>query len=92
MRLHAPHPNPATAESGALLSFTLSRSMNIRVDIMNLSGRRVRALLEASVDAGNYGLRWDGLDDNGASLPSGAYVVRLRSADAAASRVLTLLR
>ena len=69
----APNPfNPRTE-----LRFVLARAGAARLTIHDLSGRRVRALLDAELTAGAQGVPWDGRDDRGAPLPSAAYFARL---------------
>ena len=47
------------------------------VGIYDLSGRRVRQLSSAEVQNGRISLQWDGLDDGGAVVPPGIYVVEV---------------
>ena len=51
----------------------------VRVDISDLSGRRVRRLQESrAIASGAYGLRWDGRDERGELVSPGLYVVRVK--------------
>ena len=45
--------------------------------IYDVTGRRVRILTRGSRKAGNYALRWDGLDDEGRRVASGVYLAQL---------------
>ncbi len=63
-----PNPfNPATE-----IRFALSRDSRVRVDVFDLRGRRVDLLLDADLQAGVHGVRWDA-----AGQPSGTYVYRV---------------
>ena len=85
----APNPfNPATT-----LRFELPRTGAVRVAAYDLSGRRVRRLLDAPrLEAGAHVLRWDGRRDDGRALPSGIYVLRLEAAGMRTHRRVTLVK
>ncbi len=69
-----PNPfNPATQ-----VSFSLAVPGLATVEILDLLGRRVRTL-RAELPAGPATVAWDGLDDAGRAVPSGAYLARLTS-------------
>ncbi len=73
----APNPfNPSTT-----LRFELARAGSVKLEIFDLAGRRVRALLSGDLAAGPHEARWDGVDDGGRAVASGGYLGRLRSAD-----------
>lgn len=80
------YPNPFQASTG--LSFTLSRAADIRVDILDITGRRVRTLTRTGASVGEHVLVWDGRDDAGHRAPSGVYLANYRAGDAHGSRRL----
>jgi hypothetical protein len=85
---NAPNPfNPMTA-----IRFTVAGQGPVRIDIFSVNGRRVRTLVDKSYEPGDYTVRWDGTDDQGHSLASGAYFYRFRAAGASDSKKLILLR
>ena len=49
----------------------------IHLSVFDASGRRVREILSGEVGSGGHTVNWDGLDERGASVPAGAYFVRL---------------
>ena len=51
---------------------------SVRVEVWDLSGRRVRLLHEASEGIGAYEQLWDGRDDNGHMIPPGIYPFTIR--------------
>jgi hypothetical protein len=74
-RLYPPAPNPLV--SGSVLRFDLARGANARLEIFDLSGRRVAVLADRAFSPGQYSLRWDGRHDSGAANGPGLYFVRL---------------
>jgi hypothetical protein len=83
-------PNPAR---GALsLSIDAGASGEQSVDVLDLAGRLVRRLDQARYAPGARVLRWDGAGNDGSRLPSGVYVVRVRTGGAVAQSRVVLLR
>jgi endonuclease/exonuclease/phosphatase family metal-dependent hydrolase len=74
-RLYAPFPNPLAGES--TVRFDLARAGETRLDVFDLSGRRVARLLAGSLEPGRYSARWGGRSDEGSTLGAGLYFVRL---------------
>lgn len=63
---------------GAAISYTLSRSAQVSVEIMNVAGRVVRSLGSSMAAGGSQQtLMWNGLSNYGGAVPSGRYLVRL---------------
>ena len=74
-RLYAPMPNPLT--SGSTLRFDLARLTSVRLEVFDLSGRRVALLANREFTPGRYNLHWDGRGEASGALGSGLYFVRL---------------
>ena len=56
----------------------LARASETRVAVFDLDGRLVRTLLPSSVaGAGRRTLVWDGIGDDGRTVPAGVYWVRM---------------
>ncbi len=70
-------PNPATR--AAHLRFTLPREAQVTLRIYGLRGELVRTLVEGLRPAGPTDADWDGRDQSGRPVGSGAYFVRLES-------------
>ena len=78
-----PNPfNPSTA-----IDYSLHRKSHVRLMVYDLLGRRVAVLEDAVRPEGRYSARFDA-----SQLPSGAYVLRMETPQAAFTRVLTLLK
>ena len=70
-------PNPAAGE--ALLRFGLPRAAQVRLEVFDLQGRRVRTLAAGALEAGWHEVRWTGRTDEGGRLNAGLYFVRFRA-------------
>lgn len=77
MRLHVPAPNPTGHTTS--LRFDLARAGRVDLLVYDLRGRRVAALVEGVPHrAGSHVARWNGRDDRGRAVASGAYFAQLR--------------
>lgn len=87
--LHAaPNPfNPRTE-----VRFVLGGDADVRVDILDARGRRVRSLQAGALAAGSHAIAWDGLDGEGRGLATGVYLAVVQAADARQTVKLTLVR
>lgn len=84
---------PSPARGAATLRFTLPRASSVSLAVFDLSGRRVRRLLDpaTSLAAGEQQVRWDGRDDRGAPVGAGVYFAALESDGATRLRRIVLL-
>ncbi len=73
----APHPNPF--ESEIRLAFTSAADAPVSMRIYDITGRRIRTLIEGSLPGGEHAVRWDGRDEGGVLLPAGLYFARLET-------------
>ena len=60
--------------------------------VLDLLGKRVALLVDRQHQPGTYGVRWNGKDDFGRDVASGAYLYRLQTEDYAQVRKLMLVR
>ncbi len=76
----APNPFRGATE----LRLALAQGGPLHVTVLDVAGRRVRALARgATVGAGPVRIAWDGRDDEGRDAGSGLYFLRITSADGA---------
>jgi hypothetical protein len=68
-------PNPFVGRTD--LRFYMEREGEVRLDIVDVSGRLVRTFDPAAYPVGEHALRWDGRDGNGRPMPAGVYFTRL---------------
>lgn len=74
VQLANPWPNP----SRAVVNFSFSGRGSSRIDIVDVTGRRVATPWQGEL-AGEQSARWSGTDDQGRSVPDGIYFARLQS-------------
>lgn len=94
LSLLPPRPNPLTSTTE--FTFSLPETNGDRavaqLSVFSVSGREVRRLLDQPATAGIHRLRWDGRDDTGRLLPSGAYYCRLTFDGRELTRQLQLVK
>jgi hypothetical protein len=88
--LHQNSPNPFNPTTD--IRFDLSAEMEIRLEIYDLAGRRVRALVAGPRPAGPNVVRWDARDGRGDPVPSGLYVCELRAGEYRGARKLMVVK
>jgi hypothetical protein len=71
----ANHPNPFNDRT--TISYLLPVDGDAQLEIFDGTGKRVRLLIAGAASAGTHRVVWDGTDDSGGKLSSGAYFYRL---------------
>jgi hypothetical protein len=89
VELLPPAPNPG--RGSMTLAIQLPAAGRARLEILDVAGRRVRALWDGPLAAGRHDVTWDGTDASGRRVPAGVYLARLETATLARMRRLTLL-
>ena len=68
-------PNPSRGER--TVRFTLPVAGDVRLEVLDVTGRRVRTLVAGLLPAGPHERTWDGRDERGNPAHAGLYFVRL---------------
>jgi hypothetical protein len=89
-RLLAPHPNPFNPK--VTLPFTLAMPGRVRLEVIDLAGRRIATLADGHFEAGEQSLTWNGRDATGKPQASGVYFVRFAATGYTETKRLVLLR
>jgi hypothetical protein len=72
-----PNPfNPAT-----YIAYRLSEDGDVRIAVFDAMGRRIRTLHEGRQSAGSYQVYWNGMDEDGRSVSSGMYLIRMQAGE-----------
>jgi len=74
-RLRPVSPNPF--HSTTWIEFDLPEEAEIRLDLFNVLGRKIRILFSGRASAGIRRIQWDGLNEEGLPVSSGLYILRL---------------
>jgi putative hemolysin len=91
LALHANAPNPF--RRGTAIRYELPSSARVSITIHDAAGRAVRTLLADEVRAGGeHSVLWDGCDDSGRRVASGAYFYRLESGGRAMVRRMVFVK
>ena len=75
--LHPARPNPFNPRTS--LTFSLEEAGSVNLAVFDMSGRRVRTLVDDVRSAGDHSVTWNGQDEAGNVLPSGVYTATLRA-------------
>jgi hypothetical protein len=85
MTLRQNYPNPFNPST--LISFALARTSDVRLDVFNLLGQKVRTIVNTRLNAGVHSVTFEAGD-----LESGMYFYRLTAGGNSIARKMTLIR
>ena len=88
--LHPPAPNPANP--GCTVGYELTAAGRMDLAVFDLAGRRVATLASGWREAGVHRATWHGQDVSGRAVPSGTYLMRLRTGDLVTARKISLVQ
>jgi hypothetical protein len=84
-----PFPNPS--ETGFTIRFSLPASGPVRVDVVDVAGRRVARLADGRFSSGHHEIPWAGTDSRGIRVSAGVYLVTLRADGGVITQRITIL-
>lgn len=90
LKIRLVYPNPFNPS--VKVEYSVSRPSMVNISVYDVSGRRIRELVNHHREPGRFRAVWDGLSSNGLPAASGLYFVRLTSGGQAVSRKVILLR
>jgi hypothetical protein len=83
-------PNPALDH--ARFAFGLPAAEHVRLSLYDLGGRRVRTLVDATLDAGRHDATWDLRDEGGSRIGAGVYWARFEAGGKSLTRRVSVVR
>jgi hypothetical protein len=83
-------PNPFNPTT--VIQYALPKTTQVRIEVYNVLGQRVRTLVDETQEPGYKIINWDGKDDAGNEVSSGVYFCRIQAGDFVKSRKMTLLK
>ncbi len=90
LSLHANYPNPFNPST--TISFELSKTENVQLEIYNVKGQKVKTLVNGMQTQGLHNVVWNGLDDSGKTAASGMYFYQLSNAKETISKKMLLIK
>ncbi len=84
------YPNPFNPTT--TLQFKIPVSNNVKVEVFNIMGQKVRTLINGMKSAGTYTLTWDSRNDAGQKVSSGMYFVHMEASHFNATKKAILLK
>ncbi len=88
--LSSNYPNPFNPVT--TIRFTVPVSSHVCIDIYDVTGRKVRVLVDRKAEMGTFQATWDGRNNNGELVESGVYFARMAAGSYSAVRKMILLR
>ena len=83
-------PNPF--KNRTTISYKLPKPVNANLSIYNITGQRVKTLVNGIKPAGEYNVFWDGRNDNGELSPNGVYFYTLKANNYLTTKKAILLK
>ncbi|HEX9614200.1 MAG TPA: choice-of-anchor D domain-containing protein, partial [Bacteroidota bacterium] len=84
------YPNPFNPET--TIDFHIAEASHVRLEVLDVLGRRVRILAAQDFPPGAYRMMWNGSDDDNLPLSSGVYFYRLEAGPNIFSKKMLLLK
>jgi beta-glucanase (GH16 family) len=84
------YPNPFNPST--TIQFSLPYADHVNVAVYDITGRRVRTLLNDARGEGEHSITWDGRDDSGHAAASGVYFTRVETGSQTAVKRMLLLK
>ena len=84
------YPNPFNPET--TISYSMKEAGDVRIDIYNLKGQRVKTLVNEFTNEGAHQVVWNGQDDSSNSCASGVYFYKMRSGKYSKTKKMILMK
>jgi hypothetical protein len=88
--LGAAYPNPLRGTT--TIRFGLPKESQVRLEVYNIAGQRVKTLTQGKLGAGYHQVSWTGKNESGQKVAAGVYLVRMATPEFNATRKMTVLR
>jgi len=88
--LYQNYPNPFNPSTK--IEFSLPEEAQVRLDIYNISGKRVKRLVDEKLPSGIWSVIWNGEDHKGFQVASGIYLYRLKTSKYTQTRKMVIIR
>ena len=90
VRLLQNAPNPFKRQT--IISYQLPKAVLVKLNIYNIAGQLVKALVNGNQAAGSYAIKWDRLDSKNRQVSAGVYIYHLSTEGKTRSRKMIVLK
>ena len=84
------YPNPFNPTTN--IKFGLPNAGNVKIVIYNMLGQEIKTLINQTLNAGTYNLMWNGENEFGIKVTSGAYLYRISTNNFTDTKKLLLIK
>ncbi|MCP4706632.1 MAG: T9SS type A sorting domain-containing protein [candidate division Zixibacteria bacterium] len=84
------HPNPFNPET--VFEYGITKQSQVTIEVFNVTGQKIRTLVNEIVSAGSYQVVWDGRNEFLEQVASGIYFYRINTGDYTDTKKMVLLR
>jgi len=88
--LSSNYPNPFNPSTN--ISFVLAQELDVRLDVYNIRGQKVKTLCNARLGKGKHTIEFNGRDDQNRRVSSGIYFYRLSTPEASFTQKMMLMK
>ncbi len=83
-------PNPFNPETN--IAFSLAETSDVRIDVFNIKGQKVKTLVNEKLDKGNHSIIWGGEDNLDKQVSSGIYFYKMKAGRYTSTKKMILLK
>jgi len=84
------YPNPFNPTT--TIEYSVPSRTDVRIEIFNVLGQKVRTLVNESKAAGSYRVEWNGFDHSGNPVSTGVYLYRFQAGDVVQTKKMLLIK
>ena len=84
------YPNPFNPST--TIAFSVKEQGPVRIDIYNLSGQKIRTLVNGNMTAGNHTVVWNGTDGNSRTVGSGVYFFKMSAGKYTSTKKMIMMK
>ena len=84
------YPNPFNPTT--TIAFNLVKTSKVTIEVYNLTGKKVRTLVNEVRPAGDNTVVWNGANDNGKTVASGIYLYKIKNGKYTSTKKMILMK
>ena len=88
--LHNNYPNPFNPITN--IRYDIPEVSDVRIDIYNINGQKVRTLVSREHQPGRYKIQWNATNEFGSHVASGRYIYKIHAKDFTSVKKLLLMK